>query len=197
MNIQSGQPHLGCKTEEQPNAGMPTPEKGDSTASDFPKPPVTSDTSNPNYPFPGFQIMVVYFAAFGFCLTFGGSCHWWMEQYYKREGIRTNSGVVIAKWKTVSKGGEGDTTYYHLRYSYTDHMGRIHRRETNSQNDSRRWDTLDVGSKLPTIEFLESAPGTHRFASEEGQGPFYALVGLLLLLACIPLRMLHVAFSDG
>jgi len=57
---------------------------------------------------------------FGISCTHGGSYHWLLEQYYHSEGGRTESGVVLEKWKRVNNSGESNTTEYFIGYGYID-----------------------------------------------------------------------------
>lgn len=130
---------------------------------------------------------------FGISCTHGGSYHWWLEQYDYSEGVRTESGVVLEKWKRVNNSGESNTTEYYMRYGDIDQAGRLHKHER--EIDKQQWDEMNIGSKLPTIEFLESAPRTHRYASETDMGPIYVVAELFFLLAVVPLQLLHVEFT--
>ena len=146
----------------------------------------------PNFPVPVCQIIILYCAAFGVSLVIGGSVHWWREQYYDAEGVRTDSGVVIAKWEETREGAESSTiTETFLRYHYADLSGRVHEHVAKSKHE--RWDRLSAGSRLPTIEYLASAPRNHRYASEKGLGRNLFRLGLGLLAAIIPIRLAYGA----
>jgi len=125
------------------------------------------------------------------CVVAGG-VNWWREQYYDAEGVQTDSGVVIAKWKETREGAEGGTiTETFLRYQYADQSGRFHEHLAKSRYES--WDKLSAGSRLPTLEYLASAPGTHRYASEKGLGRKFFWIGVGLLAAIIPIRVVYGA----
>ena len=131
-------------------------------------------------------------AAFGVTHVIGGSVHWWREQYYDAEGVRTDSGVVIAKWEESREGAESSTiTETFLRYHYADLSGRFHEHVAKSKHE--RWDRLSAGSRLPSIEYLASAPRNHRYASEKGLGRNLFRLGLGLLAAIIPIRLAYGA----
>ncbi|MEJ7593004.1 MAG: DUF3592 domain-containing protein [Planctomycetaceae bacterium] len=146
----------------------------------------------PDFPVPVCQIILILCMAFGVAYVIGGGRNWWREQYYDAEGVRTDSGVVIAKWRETREGGEGGTiTETFLRYRFADQSGRVHQFVTTSQH--MRWDELRAGSRLPTIEYLASAPSTHRYASEKGLGRQLFWFGLGLLAAIIPIRLVYGA----
>ncbi len=146
----------------------------------------------PDFPVPVLQIIILYCAAFGVTLVIGGSVHGLREQYYDAEGVRTDSGVVIAKWEETREGAESSTiTETFLRYHYADQSGRFHEHVAKSSHE--RWDRLNAGSRLPTIEYLASVPRNHRYASEKGLGRKLFRLGLGLLVAIIPIRLAYGA----
>ena len=146
----------------------------------------------PDFPVPVCQIIIMYCAAFGVTLVYAGSVDWWWEQYYDAEGVRTDSGVVIAKWQERREGAESSLiTETFVRYHYADQSGRFHEHVAKSRNE--RWDRLGAGSRLPTIEYLASAPRNHRYASEKGLGRKLFRLGLGLLAAIIPIRLVYGA----
>lgn len=147
---------------------------------------------SPDFPVPVCQIILFFCGVWGVFLLIGGSAGWWIEQYYEAEGVRTDSGVVIAKWKETREGAESSTiTETFLRYHYADQAGRLHEHVKSSKYES--WDNLNAGSRLPAIEYLDSAPRTHRYASEKGLGRKVFWLGVALLAAIIPLRLAYGA----
>ena len=138
------------------------------------------------------QIILLLCAAWGVALVIGGSRGWWGEQYYDAEGVQTDSGVVIAKWQETHEGDASSTvTVTFLRYRFVDQSGCVHEHVKKSQHD--RSEKLSIGSRLPTIEYLASSPGTHRYASEKGFGRKAFWFGLGLLAAIIPIRLVYCA----
>lgn len=137
---------------------------------------------------PIFQLIIFLCGMFGLAYLTAGSFHWWNEQFYVAEGVHTDTGVVLGKWQEKRDGSEGGTiTETFLRYHYADQSGQFHEHLKKSKYE--RWDKLSVGSQLPTIEYLASAPRAHRYASEKGLGRIFFWLGLGLLAAIIPIRL--------
>jgi hypothetical protein len=197
MNSSSVESSCVSQTDGKPNTQSPPTQTADSPDFGYPGPLWTSDFQ---LPVPIFRILMIFFIPLGICSAIAGCYHWTTEQYYHAEGIQTDSAVVTKKWTRISSNeGGGNYTIYYLRYTYSDFSERSHTHQLSTSYGKwpqlGTWDELPVGARLPTIEYLTSAPGTHRFAFENGQGKVFLIFGLILLLASIPLHLLHKAVS--
>lgn len=150
----------------------------------------TDKTPSAEFPVPVCQLVIFQCVMVGICLLIAGSRHWWMEQYYKTEGIQTDSVTITEIWVREYEGSEGGKrTDYCYRYRYTDQFGHVH--EHVASTELSRWEKLVAGARLPTIEYLASAPKTHRYLSERGMGRIYVLLGVALLVAVVPIRLAY------
>ena len=149
----------------------------------------------PDFPIPVFQIILMFCVPMAVVHVIKGSTHWWKEQYFDAEGVRTDSGVVIARWDEICepekygaeyRGGEYKRRFF--RYHYEDLSGRFHEHVRLLPDDCDESHFI-VGSRLSPIEYLASAPKSHRYVAEKGWGPKTLLFGLGLLAAIIPIRL--------
>lgn len=151
-----------------------------------------TEPPSPDFEVPVCTLALLMCAMFGVAFVLGGGKDWWWEQFYESEGVRTDSGLVIARRKVTREGDASSTiTEHFFRYRFQDQFGRAHEFEGISQNPSQPWSESDVGTRLPMIEYLASDPRCHRLASAKGLGRKLFWTGVGLLVAIIPVRLIY------
>ena len=156
----------------------------------------------PTFPVPVGQIVLFLMVLWGVLMTVGGVHGRWLEARYDAEGLQTDTGTVVATWATVSLGGEGDSTTYHLRYRFLDRAGRPHEGDWserfggNGTKTKPSWDRVAIGARLPAFEYLASDPSYHRPAARKGERRNWLWVGLGLLAAIVPFRLAYGAVTS-
>jgi hypothetical protein len=128
--------------------------------------------------------------AFSLMFLLSGLSFSWLEFQMHLEGKLAATGVVREKVirNTYSEGGAA-TAHRWLLIEFRDNEGRLH--QVEREVDEQSWKRHGAGSRLPDIEYLQSAPTTWRFAAETGlwatllfNASWYAAVVIALRVIC-------------
>ena len=144
---------------------------------------------------PYLSLLMLVVAVFGSAFLLTGVRLQWDDTRYGVDGLRTDSGRVVAKWKVTREGAESSTiTEYWVHYRYLDNVGHAHEHYMKWQH--QEWIAASPGDPLPTIQYLATKPRIHRYVIAAGAARRAFWLGMALL-AAVPCVRLGYACVHG